>query len=1361
MIGQGSPQFEHRATLENASDIARRYKRLTLGVWWSLLGCALFLLSSVNIASATELDLRLRLAWGGGEACSWQGLIELSAGTLDDVRPLGLEADSPGALHLINDQTLRVFPRSPRTYDGCDLHIVAPPEAILRVKLYPAGGPAGEVVELPLEKLKQGFHSLNLDQLKNRLLVQRSPGDQLRVKISRDHLIYGPGEKFSCEVIPNALPLAPNTAYILSAAVIEARGGRERNRLDLEIRSDDHGASTVVSQAEMPLPYDEGVYDIVFSVYPKRLTSSLLRGKALVERRVQVVVVDPVQRTPVNPGEWKTTWEIDPANPKWWERMTRIPTLTKLPGLTSAPLSNGTATTLNHLNRTWIELPADVWQAYPLSVEEIGRPHILQVEYPSDMPQSLGISIVEPNAAGQVLPIGLDSGIDVVPAGAGATPKVLRHRLVFWPQTKAPVVLLTNRRSGQGAWFGKISLQSGPVTLPPLRFPPTNVPHRMVAACLERPLITENFSAGEALDPATGRTLDDWVTFYFATTRLVEYLQHTGSGVIMLPVLSEGSTLYPSELLEPTPRYDTGQFFESGQDPMRKDVLELLLRVCDRAGVQCIPTLQFTTPLPELERQRLLDPVNAIGIEPLGPDGRPIIVRRGTRRGLGHYYNPLDSRVQRAMQNVVEEVANRYSAHPSFAGIGLQLGPESYALLPDEQSSFDERTLLDFQRSTGVVLSQLDPRHPQWRAEAAETIRTSARASWLRWRAQRIVAFYRQLQQTIEELRPSAKLFVLPSELLAARSVQFTLRPVLPAQDQAAAAFLSLGFDPRLFAAEKSIILPMPQRVAPEFSGLSSAYQAWRHSSDLASLFTGVAYATQTAIDHAPLALPSFDRVSPFGAEHTRLWLVPELVPSGDQNRERFVHAIATSDTRLLIDGGWMLPLGQEEALSSLIKIFRRLPDEPFQTVQPPSEAADPSPAVVRTLVRRNKTYFYVTNDSPWPITVEIDWQSPQPIKIDVYSAQHETTTTPNGTRTTWTVKLEPYDLIGGEIDRPEAIVESWRTTLPDDAREHLREQVRQLRFRANVLSSPQPREVLTNPSFEHVDSQGALVGWVYAQGPYVNVELDIDTALHGKQSIHLQSTRDSNGRPVPVWVRSEPIKVPTTGRLSVVAHLRVADPLRQPRLRMAIEGKLDGQPYYRWSNVGLSEEGKPLKVQLQSEWNSYRFPLTDLPLSGLTDLRIGFDLMDEGEVWIDDIQVFDLWFDDHERDELLKSIASADFQLNSGQLVDTQRFLDSYWPQYLRQHVPYETIEMAKPPPAGAPASPSLPGATAASKAAENLNSAVKQIIPPVVQPIPAKQGRRDRDRFETTEEPAKPGVLDRMRWWWPNRAEKEKKGR
>jgi len=1351
MAGQGGPQFE----LHRTRAASLRWLRPMLYALAALFFCAPY--SSI---SAAELDLRLRLAWGGGEACSWQGVIELTEGQLISAQPLGLEADSPGAMHIVNDQLLRVFPRSPRTYDGCDVHVKAPADAVLRVKLFPAGGASGEAIELPLEKLKQGFHSLNLDQQRNRLLVQRSPGDVLRVSMTRDHLVFAPSEKFSCEVVPNALPLTPNTAYQMTATLFDARGGAERNRLDLEVKTDETGSSLAVSAIDMPLPADEGVYDLVISLYLKRLTSPLLRGKPIAERRVQLVVVDPVQRTSATPVEWKTTWEIDPANPKWWERMARIPTLPKLPGLTTQPLTNGTPTLKEHLGRTWIELPTDTWQAYPLSVEEIGRPHVLQVEYPNDLPQSLGISIVEPNAAGQVMPIGLDSGVEVTAPGAGVAAKVMRHRLIFWPQTKAPVVLLTNRRAGQGAWFGEISLQAGALTLPPIRLPPTNFAQRMFASCLERPLLPENFSAGEALDPTTGRTLDDWVTFYLATTRLVEYLQHTGSGSIMLPVLCEGSSLYPSKLLEPTPRYDTGLFFESGQDPLRKDVLELLLRLCDRAGVQCVPSLQFNTPLPELEKQRLLDPAGAVGIEPLGADGRALLARRMPRRGLAPYYNPLDERVQQAMRNVVAELAARYGEHPSLTGIGLQLGPESFALLPEDLSSCDDRTLLLFQQQSGITLSQLDPHQPQWRTEATNNLRTTAHAAWVQWRSQRIAAFYRELQRAVEDHHPGGKLFVLSGELLTSRPLQFALRPVLPAQDQAAVAFGALAFDPKQFAADKLIVMPRPQRVAPEFLGLSTAYHAWGQSSDQTNLFTGSAAATQLVLEPSPLALPSFDRVSPFGAEQTRLWLVPQLVPSEGFNRERFVHAIAQTDTRMLIDGGWLLPLGQENSLASLMKVFRRLPDEPFQTAQPRSTGANLQPAVVRTLSRRGKTYFYVTNDSPWPITVEIDWHAATKLTIEPYTSQRETNSTTQGTRTTWTVRMEPYDLVGGEVNNPQVIVDSWRTTLPDDVADNLREQVRQLRYRANALRSPQPREVLANPSFEKIDDKGEPLGWVHAQGPQVKVSIDADEALQSRQSLLLKNTRDPlTGRATPVWVRSDPISVPATGRISVVAHLRVADPARQPRLRLAIEGKLDGQPYYRWSNVGLSEEGKPLKVQLQNEWTSYRFPLTDLPLSGLTDLRIGFDLMDEGEVWIDEVQVFDLWFDDHERDELLKSIAAADFQLTAGQLVACQRYLASYWPQYLRHHVRVESLETTLRPAAAeavaTPKLPTIPGAAAASNA---INSVVKQVTPPVA-PIPMNAAERNRTERDPGDHEAeeKPGMMDRFRTWWSGRSEKK----
>jgi hypothetical protein len=44
-----------------------------------------------------------------------------------------------------------------------------------------------------------------------------------------------------------------------------------------------------------------------------------------------------------------------------------------------------------------------------------------------------------------------------------------------------------------------------------------------------------------------------------------------------------------------------GTFFASGQDPVRKDVVEMLLRMFEREGLQLAPAVQFNTPLVELE----------------------------------------------------------------------------------------------------------------------------------------------------------------------------------------------------------------------------------------------------------------------------------------------------------------------------------------------------------------------------------------------------------------------------------------------------------------------------------------------------------------------------------------------------------------------------------------------------------------------------------------------------------------------------------------------------------------------------------------------------------------------------------------
>jgi hypothetical protein len=179
-------------------------------------------------------------------------------------------------------------------------------------------------------------------------------------------------------------------------------------------------------------------------------------------------------------------------------------------------------------------------------------------------------------------------------------------------------------------------------------------------------------------------------------------------------------------------------------------------------------------------------------------------------------------------------------------------------------------------------------------------------------------------------------------------------------------------------------------------------------------------------------------------------------------------------------------------------------------------------------------------------------------------------------------------------------------------------------------------------------------------------------------------------------WVRSEPFERPKTGRLAVFVWVKTDQPSERPPLRLAVEGRLDDRPYYPWRQIELTED-----------WKLFVFLVRDLPPHGLADLRVGFDLMGPGTVWIDDVQIFDRWFQDNERQELLKDKGLARFQLEHGKVVKCYRFLESFWARFLLEHVP------------------------AAPRVVQLPDAAPKRELPPSAK---------------------NPSMMDRMRRWLPN---------
>jgi hypothetical protein len=886
------------------------------------------------------------------------------------------------------------------------------------------------------------------------------------------------------------------------------------------------------------------------------------------------------------------------------------------------------------------------------------------------------MSVLETNAVGVVAPLGVDSAVEVPPLTTGEKPGVARHRLIFWPRTKTPVLLLLSLKPEASATYGRVKLYRSTGPLAP-RLDRSSENRRLVAAWLDKPLFPEMFSATEARDLATTRSLDDWRTFYEGATRLAEYLAHAGYNAAVVPALCEGSTIYPSQLLEPTPKYDTGVYLTSGQDPLRKDVLEVLFRVCDRAGIRLIPSLQFDAPLPELEVLGRNDPRHGVGLELVDHEGRTWHERNSTAGGLAPYYNPLDPRVQQAMANVTREVASRYGHHPSFGGIAVRLSPRGYALLPHAAWGFDDRTFASFTAAQGIAdVGSGDDRF----AQRARYCAAAGREPWLAWRAAQMTALYTQLAETVRAAKPDAALVLAGHDMLDSEALRQALRPTLqtkPANDRVREALLEIGIDSKGLDKQNGIVLIVPNPVIPHDT--IDPQIAWDEGG-VAQLRAQLPQ-QGTLMFREPITrrLPTFDAVSPFGRENTYTWIAAQISPSGAANRKRWIESISRGEPSILLDGGWMLARGQEHELSDLLATYRSLP--PAAPAEAPAETTQP--IAIKTYPGAEKTTALVINRTAWPIAVKL-----------LVDARPRVSVTPLGpalkapplsvkrSEVAWVFELPAYGAVSGVFDQPDVKLTIAELQLPPALEPKLVADLQEIRARAAALKNPQTMTVIPNAGFEEAaPREGEIAGWLFARGDGINVQAAGGGFRDSAKALQVTS------RGAEVWVRSHPIAAPRTGRVAVWVRLRTPTPEQQPLLRLAIEARRGRQPYYRYATVGAGSS-----AILADRWAPFVLQIDDLPRTGLDEFRIGFDLMGPGEVWIDDIEIYDASFTADEQVRISQQIAAADYHLRTSKtaadshvrtdhLAAAANLLEGYWPRFLLQHV--------EPPPLVEPEAP------------------------------------------------------------------------
>ena len=1249
MNGQGSPILVRAAGLTGPSRSARTLVLALL----TFVFHGTFAPNACAQIQDDPLDIRLRIDWGAIQAMNWEGHVELTQGRLGDMRSLGIGPDVPGNKWFASQGRIEFKSITAATYDGFDLSVVAPPTATLTVRIVSREYPdlvkefRYQVADLVRDQRTEPlFEELDDDNgPEGSLVVRRAPGDLLRIQLPAGPMIFATGEQVGWRVVASRTGLPADETYRCLIRVMRARSGDVIEQYETTARTGPNGLIQDLEVKPLGIPEQEGVYTLSISLHRKvRLPGPFRRrGPELTSQR-QFVALSTKAPEPDN-SNWIELARLEPSKFEdgGWLKMPSVPGIPNLQG--ERPVHNGALNLEDVAGRPFTKLAEGGWLAYPLRIANPGKPHVIEIAYPVVSPQTVSLGLVEPDRGRQTARMAVESGFDVTTVATGDEMVVRYHRWVVWPTTKTPWLLLANRRADGPAAFGTIRVLAGPERLPPEKRASTT--ERRLAAYFDIPHFPEAFNATEELEPGADRfTFDDWDTYYEGSRRMIEHLRFAGYNTLVVNVCRDGSSLYPSSLLEPTPQWDTGPFFSSGQDPHHKDVLELLFRLCDREGIRLVPSFKFTGALPELELARRQ-----------GKDVRLI----GDKIS-GQRYNVLNPTVQTAVRRVLREVSDRYSWHESFDGLAFQLAPNALLPLPGFAAPLDNQTLGQFQQKTQIQVPRANDLGTRGRFLHADSRRHEA---WVQWRADEVSKFIGTISEDLHLVRGDAILMLLGNDLMESPLVRYHTSGK---ENRVDAAMMLLGLDARRLSRHENVTFLKPQAIHPEIrlsgqaadfeSAVSKAFDAYFSGDEFRRSVqspAGVSFVHSAQKS----SLPEFDEVNPLKLPLSDVKFATHIAASGDENRRRFIQALAFSDMRVIVDGGGMMPVGQEESVRPFFNAFRDLPDKPFRAVEPKSVDAT-QPVVVRQLVDGDLTYFYLVNVSPWRTRVSLDLQNCIAENITVLGNRQLPRLRSNEGATNWVLDLEPYDFVAVKHAGSNFAITQWRVALPELVIKDLTQRLRDLNVRADTLR--RERAWLHNPGFEQQGGSGPIPGWNSREGKGLSVALTSPGRTGGGR-FALRLSRDAMTE--DLWVDSNAFAPPTTGSLHVSVWLRVENEQQQPPLRIVIFGDQD---YYRMLPIGAGEGAK----EIPSTWKQFVFEFQDIPVDRLSELHVGFDLMGPGEVLIDDVQVFDIWLNADQRNllKLNSSQLGAKLAAPRYDVGDCHMFLSGYWPKFLQRHL-------------------------------------------------------------------------------------------
>lgn len=1199
------------------------------------------------------------------------------------LRPAGAAATEPG---LVIDQPVAVLltDKSLHQLDarGNRLTIGPAPGDLLRLQLEPrAAGQrqnAGEIWR-PSQPVRLTVHPL---------LPARASGFgsvDLRLVLSNQRT----GE----ELLAHTLPLVPPEEPSDGSAELPVLQAWQSAYFDFSI------------------PDAPGVYQISLEAIER---GRLRWSRTLVSRKIDFPVVEAAAPDAAEDIPWRIIYRLDPGSPRLHERLRRLPgqaaesvaamrrlslpampmpsltraagslpemslpkmSLPELPALPKVPaidslvptfgglLVTGDSTVEPHPLGVMLRLPpagsraTPPWEGVVVTEAVPGLPHAVEIDYPSDQQATIAVSVLERNADGSAVIIRHDGGFRVPQPLAGESPTLRRHRFIFWPLTRSPVIVLSNPAQHQPATIGQLRVLTGPRRLAREAAAGGKPAGRRIYAHLPRQSVVPVASTGSG--GAAGGSAG-WVGWYDDLRQAVAWLGTQLAEGVAVEVYAGGAGLWQStataEALRWDPQWDDPTPVWNGGDR-----LTLVSQVCRSAGLKLVPTLRFDGPLPGIERQ-LVDSDAATGLLCIGRDGRP---RDAAATAAGRHYNVLDARVQDAVAAVVTELVDRLQAAADVAGVAVALPANGWLHLPGIAWGLDDRTFSRFARETGLGDRLPTAAGPDRHAARAAAVEGQFREAWLNWRAEQVAALHARLAGIVAAAGSGQPYFIMPTTMLFEGEAGERFAADVGGQAPADDLLRELGLDPgRLTRADNAVYVAARLHAATGDLATETAVAATNRSPAVAAWERRARRRGLLLLEQPqPVALAGVVPHGPFG---TNEFAGPgrfHAVAGGPARQRLLVEGLAANDAEVIFDQSlrWAGLSDEDRGVRRAFLVMpagrlERLPDLPADF--PIWFQAD-----------KDKRWLIVGNASRMPARIELRTTGMVTAATDMVTGK-PLEVSGDGI----TIELPPASLRTVCLEGPGATAPPRRATVRFDEQvvRMLAEQVADLRRREVVLQSPPSIPVLDNPGFDLPGIGAGITGWELVAPAAGTIEL-VPTPRPAAEGEEANRAARFSSVGDLATVRSNPFPPPATGRASVAVWLRLSEGAPQPPLRVAVEGLTEGREYYRFAPVGSAPGGRPLA----SEWTRFILQVGDLPTDPNESLRLRFDLLGPGVVEIDELRVSDLVLADSQRAEIEALLDQMEHDLATGAMPSLLAAVDGYWPRFLQTAVSNEQADAA-----------------------------------------------------------------------------------